>query len=218
MSGAGNGGGEEVKALSSQILTTVMNVPLWEDGDFVTNEHWMLDEHDFRSGSDPYVHWVEDGQMAGADDPTEEGREINDDSLHWFYAYDVGHGVVPYVAPWTFPGWTWISYTLSDPDNNGSWCEKIEETQVACQGGFPKYANAVEVGMEAADEAQPENSGKDETNVQHVNGDWYWWNEARWSTVGNGDESEAGVTCVTGYGGDAGWVNFATPADLCGYE
>jgi hypothetical protein len=216
MSGSGNGGGEEVKALSSQILTTVMNVPFWEEGAFVDDEQWMVDEHNIGK-SNSYVHWIEDGQTAGNNYYTEEGREVNDDSLHWFYAYENGH-YVEYVAPWTFPGWTWISYTLSDPSNNGSWCEKIEETQVACQSGFSKYANAVEVGMEAADQAQPENSGKDQTVVQHVNGDWYYWNEAKWSTVGPGDESEAGAMCVTGYEDIAGYVNFATPADLCGYE
>ena len=36
MTGTGKGGGEEVKGLSSEIATTAMNVPQWENGDFVT--------------------------------------------------------------------------------------------------------------------------------------------------------------------------------------
>jgi hypothetical protein len=73
MTGSGNGGGEEVKGLSSEFYTTAMLVPQWENGDFVTNEQWM---------SGYYGRWVEDGQVAGYNSPSEEGREVNYDSLH----------------------------------------------------------------------------------------------------------------------------------------
>jgi hypothetical protein len=202
MKGSGSGGGEEVKGLSSEINTTAMWVPNWETQSFVSNEQWMANWKQNR--------WVEDGQTAGENKQTEEGREVNGQSLHWFYAYNNASGYAEYVAPWTYPGWTWISYTLSDPGNNGSWCEKIGTVQVACQGGFTKYATDVQVGMEAADELRPENSGKDRTGVQHLDGNWYHWNQAQWETVNNDGTSEAGVVCVGGYEAIAGYINFGT--------
>lgn len=197
MSGTGNGGGEEVKGLSSEIMTTAMSVPQWQSRDFVDDEQWM---------TAPSGRWVEDGQTSG--------NAIDCCSLHWFYAYQ--NGVYnEYVAPWTYEGWTWISYTLSDPENNGSWCEKIGAVQVACQGGFSKYATLVQVGMEAADEQQPENAGKDRTGVQHLDGNWYHWNGAEWVTQDYNGDAEGSYVCAKGFEAIAGYINFGTPANKC---
>jgi hypothetical protein len=206
MSGSGEGGGEEVKGLSSEIITSAMQVPLWYEGDFVDDEQWMTGK---------YGHWVEDGQTAGNNVAEEEGREVNGTSLHWFYAYDNG-SYNEYVAPWTYEGWTPIQYTLWDPENNGSWCEKIEKVQVACQSGFRKYATTVEVGMEAADEEAPENAGwVHSTGVQHLDGNWYTWNKAEWETVNYHRESVSAYVCTVGYQGIAAYVDWATPNNKC---
>jgi hypothetical protein len=214
MSGSGEGGGEEVKGLLSEINTTVMLVPGWEHGYFVTNEQW--------ASFHPSEYWVEDGQIAGYDYHTEEGHEVNDDSLHWFFAWFGIGGFQKYVAPWTYAGWTWVSYGLADPDDNTEWCFKIGEPWIGCTTagmyGFPKYANEVTVGAETADEAQPETSAKDRTTVQHLNGDWYDWNTATWQTESHEHANESAWLCVTAYGDVAGDINFATPNDLCGYE
>src|SRR5580704_17291507 len=112
--GEGVGGsGEEVKGLSSTITTYHMLVPLWENGDFVSDEQWMSDTHG---------RWVEDGQLAGAKYASEEGKNVNGYSLHWFYASDNGSEAPEFVAPWGYEGGEFISYTLDDPYNNGVWC------------------------------------------------------------------------------------------------
>jgi hypothetical protein len=205
MKGSGSGGGEEVKGLSSEINTTAMSVPLWEGKAFVDDEQWMAQYQTNK--------WVEDGQMAGGNYQTEEGREVNGQSLHWFYAFNTGNIYSEYEAPWTYPGWTWISYTLSDPGSNGSWCEKIGTVQVACQGGFSKYGTEVQVGMEAADEVRPENSGKDRTGVQHLDGNWAYWNKAEWwmwNAAGSTKDEQGYGICTTGFENIAGYVNWGT--------
>ncbi len=208
MTGSGNGGGEEVKGISSEFYTTAMLVPEWQQGDFVTNEQWMIGYNG---------RWVEDGQIAGYNSPTEEGREVNYDSLHWFYAYEnTGNGSVPvYVAPWTYNGYEWRSYTLWDPGNNGTWCERIGEPQVACQSGFRKYATVAELGMEAADEQQPENGGKSRTGGQWLDGSWHHWLKANNETVDFNGDSEAGYVCVTPFEAIPGYINFGTPTSHC---
>jgi hypothetical protein len=202
MTGSGNGGGEEVMGLSSEIATTAMNVPQWEYGAYVTNEQWMAHFQTNR--------WIEDGQQAGEPEATEEGREVNGQSLHWFYAFESSYGYSEYVAPWTYPGFTFESYTLSDPGSNGTWCEKIGEVQVACQGGFPKYATEVQVGMEAADEVRPSNSGKDHTGVQWTEGNWHHWAKARLRTFRPVEHTEEGVVCASPYESIPGYINFGT--------
>jgi hypothetical protein len=209
MTGSGNGGGEEVKGLSSEIATTAMSVPLWESGNFVTNEQWM---------SDPRGYWIEDGQIGGYNLWTEQGREVNGNSLHWFYASELG-GFIVYVAPWTYPGWTYESYTLSDPGNNGVWCAKIGATEVgeSCRSGFRKYSNNVEVGMEAGDEQQPENAGLDRTGVQWTEGNWHNWAKAKVETVHDGGSpGESAYICAkangSGIPGDIGW---GSPNNRC---
>src|SRR4051794_4409739 len=47
---------EKIEGLSTNVITTAMNVPYWQNGDFVTNEQWA---------SFPGSRWVEDGQTAG---------------------------------------------------------------------------------------------------------------------------------------------------------
>lgn len=208
MSGSGEGGGEEVKGVSSELETTSMHVPLWENGDFITNEQWMVDTRG---------DWAEDGQIGGYNSATEEGREVNGTSLHWFYAYEEpynGFGI--FVAPWTYEGFTPIQYTLWDPENNGWWCEKIELVQVSCQTSFKKYATDIEVGMEAADEEQPENAGRVyTTGAQHLNGGWYNWNSAEWRTVNYNGENESAYVCATGWKEIAAYIRFGTPNNKC---
>src|ERR1700689_2162402 len=136
MTGSGNGGGEEVMGESSEFYTVSMLVPYWEDHDFVTNEQWM---------SNPAGGWAEDGQLAGYNYYTEEGHEVNDDSLHPFYAFDL-HGVFTvWVDPETVEGYEWRSYTEEDPERNGTWCARFESTIVECKAGFDKYSNEVEL-------------------------------------------------------------------------
>ncbi len=200
------GSSEEVRGLSSEIQTREMQVPAWYDGDFVSNEQWM---------AQPGDKWVEDGQIAGVDSPSEEGLEVNGKSLHWFYAYNNGSWG-EYVAPWTYPGWIWQTYTLEDREANGHWCEKINLVWVSCQAGFHTYATKVAVGMEAADEIQPRNRGMDRTGTESKSGEWHEWPwGAVWVMQNNLNESEFGVTCVQGYEPPSGDVIFGTPASEC---
>jgi hypothetical protein len=186
--------GEEVKGLSSVIYTSAMYVPEWnlhEGQVFVSNEQWAIFPQD-------HGYWVEDGQLAGS--------ENNCCSLHKFYAYDEAKGLHETTLPSTVEGYTWNSFTLEDPSNNGGWCERYGPSEtLACQGGYgyPAYAKAVEVGAEMSDETKPENSGKDQTGVQHLNGGWYHWNEAWWY-------SNSKDVCVGGYEDIAAYINWST--------
>ncbi len=56
--------------------------------------------------------------------------------------------------------------------------------------------------MEATGEVEPVNAGKDQTGVQHTDGNWYHWNEAWWRQETN--------TCVSGYEYIAAYINFGT--------
>jgi hypothetical protein len=204
------GEGEEVKGMSSNFA--VYHMYVWPSynghGQSLQDEQWM---------SDAAGAWVEDGDLAGTHYYTEEGREENPYSIHWFYAYSYNGKTIPeYIAPWTYQGGEWIGYTLDDPSNNGTWCEQIQTTQVACQGGFPVYATRVELGMEAADEVQPENLAKSETGVQHRNGNWYHWNKAQLRTVKWGESGEEGAyVCIQSWASPAGYDTFGSPAAEC---
>jgi hypothetical protein len=208
MSGTGNGGGEEVKGMGAEIATTGMNVPQWENGDFVTNEEWM---------SEPRGWWEEDGQIAGYNLWTEEGREVNCCSLHWFYASDL-NGFLVYVAPWTYPGWTYINYHINDPGNDGRWCSTIGSVEVgeSCRSGFTKYATAIELGMEAADEQQPQNAGLDNsTAAQWRDGSWHNWSRATVETVHYSGANESAYVCAKNWNPAPGFIKWGTPNNVC---
>jgi hypothetical protein len=206
MSGSGNGGGEEVMGLASEIYTTAMLVPEWAKGRFVTNEQWMVG---------PNGGWAEDGQLGGYDGVTEEGHEVNDDSLHWFYAFSIGEPAKysVYVAPWTVGGYEWNSYYEEDEERNGWWCARIgsESHPVACDGYFKPYATRVEMGMEAGDGEQPENAGKSRTSAQWTEGVWHRWEKAKDEVVSRERQSESGYICINKYESVPGAIEWGTP-------
>jgi len=182
--------GEEVKGLSSNIYTTAMNVPDWnaEGENFVSNEEWAKFPLD-------HEYWVEAGQIAG-------GVTESNNIMHWFYAWDNSTGLHRYFSPYRVEGYTWNTYTLTSTGKE-SWCATIGSTQVSCGlSGVGNVSKEVEVGMEATGETEPENSGHDQTSVQHMNGNWYHWNEADWWTESH--------TCVSLYEWIAGNINFGT--------
>jgi hypothetical protein len=182
-------GNEKIEGLSTNVITTAMNVPYWQNGDFVDNEQWA----NFPNG-----RWVEDGQTAG------NGYDAI--SLHWFYAYKNCAAANCYwenLAPWADrQGWVPNSYTVSSI-GGGTWCFKIGSVQTECDGGFDTYTKDVEAGAEFADEAEPANSGKQETGVQWIEGAWHHWAAAAWF-------HEAAGTCVSGWQNIAGYINYGT--------
>ncbi len=202
MNGNGNGSGEEVMGLSSEIFTWAMLVPEYLSHDFVTNEQWMGDI----SGG-----WAEDGQIAGYASATEEGHEVNNDSLHWFYAFDISGEFSIFVSPSTVEGWQWHSYTEEDPGRNGNWCARLGATTVACRSGFAKYSPSVTVGEEAGTEMTPENAGEDRTGAEFTNGSWYHWGPAVNETRSYSGESEKGYMCTRNYEAYPGYIEWGTP-------
>lgn len=209
MSGSGNGGGEELKGISGEIASDAMSVPLWEKGDFVTNEMWM-DAPESEGG------WAEDGQIAGYDYSTEEGHEVNGYSLHPFYAYEPNNGAGAfeiYISPGTFAAGSWESYSEEDIYTNGVWCAGFPAGTAACKGGYPAFATDVQVGMEAADERQPENAGQDHIIRQNTTGTWETWPHATYESEDYNGESEAGYVCAANYGHLApGYTQWGTPS------
>jgi hypothetical protein len=205
MDGNGYGSGEEVMGVAAQVDTTAMVVPLYEDGDFVTNEMWM---------DGPGGGWAETGQIAGYGYYTEEGHDVNDDSLHYFYAFNIGspESFSLYITPWTIEGYENHAYSVEDPNRNGEWCVKFNTATEACDGTFATYAPTIQDGMEAADEDQPENAGKTEAIAEFTNGSWYPWGSAtKHLTEAYGGASESSYTCIADNGSDPGSVQWGTP-------
>jgi uncharacterized membrane protein len=211
MSGSGNGGGEELKGISGEIATDLMSVPLWEDGDVVTDEMW-LDAPESEGG------WAEDGQLAGEDLGTEEGHEVNGTSIHPFYAYEPNNGEGAfqiYVYPGTVEVGSWQSYSEEDTYTNGYWCAGFGFGTAACKAGYPAFATDVQVGMEAGDERQPESTGQDHIISQYTNGTWHVWSSGRTHYLSEdySGESEAGYVCAANYGGlSPGYTQWGTPS------
>jgi hypothetical protein len=205
MDGNGYGSGEEVNGVVASMYTTAMVVPLFEQGDFVNNETWMIG---------PGGGWEETGQAAGHNYYTEEGHNINDDSLHYFYAWEIGpeKRYEQYITPWTVEGYEWHGYSVEDPERNGRWCVKFYTATEACEGTFATYGTTVQVGMEAADEQQPENAGKDESLTEFTNGNWYPWGSAtRHLTEAYGGANESSYICIVQNGSDPGNVQWGAP-------
>lgn len=208
MTGSGNGTGEEVKGISGEIATDIMSVPLWENGDFITNEMWL-------NAPEAEGGWAEDGQIAGYDYHTEEGHEVNGSSLHPFYAYQEnnGPGFSIYIYPGTVAAGSWQPYSEEDPSLNGYWCAGFGFGTAACKGGYPEFATDVQVGMEAADERQPQNAGQDHIIAQYTEGTWHTWPHAEYLSEYYYGESEAGYICAANYGGLApGYTQWGTPS------
>lgn len=197
MSGSGHGGGEEVLGLQAWIDTTAMLVPGWQEGFFVDNEMWM---------SGPGGGWMEDGQTTG--------NGYNATSLQPFWAYSIGSPAEykEWVAPWTVSASAWHSYKIQDPGTNGIWCATLETETAECKGYFTPYATTVEIGMEAATSAAPENQGADQTAVEWTDGTWHSWNRAGETVINNLNESEAGYICVKKTESAPGYVRWGTPA------
>jgi hypothetical protein len=208
MTGSGNGGGEELKGISGEIASYAMSVPLWESHDFITNEMWL-------NAPPAEGGWAEDGQIAGYDYYTEDFNEVNGYSLHPFYAYgeNNGTGFTIYIYPETVAADSWQSYSEEDTNTNGYWCAGFGFGTAACKGGYPAFSTDVQVGMEAADERQPENEGQDHIIAQYTNGTWHAWPQAKYRSVDHAGESEAGYVCAANYGGlSPGYTQWGTPS------
>lgn len=181
---------EQVEGLSSKLYTTSMNVSDWNASgeNFVSNEEWAIFPSD-------HGYWVEAGQIAG-------GVTSSNNIMHWFYAWDNSSGLHTYFSPYRVEGYEWNTYTLTSTGKE-SWCATIGSTQVSCGlSGVPNTSKDVEVGMEAAGETEPENSGHSQPIAEHLNGNWYNWNEAEWWSESH--------TCVSLYEWIAGHINFST--------
>jgi hypothetical protein len=208
MTGSGNGGGEELKGISGEIASDAMSVPFWESGDVVTNEMWL-------NAPESEGGWAEDGQLAGENDSTEEGHEVNGTSLHPFWAYNGNNGgkFTIYVYPGTVAPGSWQSYSEEDIYTNGYWCAGLSFGTAECKGGYPAFATDVQVGMEAGDERQPENAGQDHIIRQNTTGTWETWPHAAYESEDSNGESEAGYVCAANYGGLApGYTQWGTPS------
>jgi hypothetical protein len=201
MSGKGEGKGEEeVEGLESYIDTESMDVGEWAKGAFVTNEQWA---------GFPYGGWVEDGQEAGDG----EGG-ANCCTLRWFTAYVNKSG--KYEAnesPWEESGGKLNRYNLQSAISTGGaenkWCFAIGEGSAGCVEGVATYSTNVTVGMEAASNTEPTNSGKDETLVMHLNKKWYDWNTATLKEDQWDGEPSTHV-CASGWKSIAGDIDFGT--------
>ena len=147
-------GSERVEGTLAYQDTEAMNVPGWASGDFVDNEEWAS----FRSTG----YWIEAGQTAG--------EYMDCCSLHPFYAWENGGGYSQYVAPYAWPGNANNLYQLSGQSHNGTWCAYFGQTQERCVGGFSAWSNQLEVGVEAAANTKPANTGREGTDG--------WWEKA----------------------------------------
>jgi hypothetical protein len=156
-------GAEKVEGTQGDEETTAMNVPGWASGDFVDNEEWTVFQ--------PSGYWVEMGQTAG--------EYMDCCSLHIFYAHENASGYSQSVAQGTVTGWIKNPYFMRST-GNGVWCfyQGPQQERVSCSGGFPTYSNELNIGLEAAANTEPTNSGSDETNATHLNGGVYPWNKA----------------------------------------
>ncbi len=158
-------GAEQILGLTSWITTERMNVPEWFRGAIVDDEEWAAME--------PYGFWVEAGDEAG------KGLYGADCcSLRWFTAYNNGKykaNETPYnVSPWT-PNQYLMKFA-----GGSAWCFEINSSPEGCDYGFVASASIAQVGMEAAEESEPENWGHDSTAAEWTNQTWHNWNFARY--------------------------------------
>jgi hypothetical protein len=160
-------GNERVYGTESEQKTTEMNVPGWENGDFVDDEEWAA----FPSTG----LWVEAGQEAG--------NYRNCCNLFWFFAWETSSGYSQFTGPpytWEVTYNTWNNYGMQWV-GNGEWCIFVGPTweqKIACHGGFSADSTLLEDGMEAATEKKPTNKGVAVANATWE-GSTHTWNKAR---------------------------------------
>jgi hypothetical protein len=132
---------EYVEGAGALEYTNSMNVPYWEDGDFVTNEQWVLFTHG---------RWVEMGS---------EGGYGGCCGLEAFKAEkSAERGEYREAALGAASFRQWIAYSM-DSEASGNWCFYIgnnKELGEACSAVMERYSKELEVGEEAADEITPE--------------------------------------------------------------
>jgi hypothetical protein len=161
-----------------------MNVPYWEDGDFVTNEQWVLFTHG---------RWVEMGS---------EGGYGGCCGLEAFKAEkSAERGEYREAALGAASFRQWIAYSM-DSEASGNWCFYIgnnKELGEACSAVMERYSKELEVGEEAADEITPENSGAVETAAIFGNGDGYNWNFAENQLANETGSVSSNGLCVAPY-------------------
>jgi hypothetical protein len=157
-------GAEQVEGTLAYQYTEAMNVYGWAGGDFVTNEEWV--------GFEPAGWWVEVGQEAG--------EYMDCCSLHPFYAWANAGGYTQYVAPYAWPGNNNNLFQISGQNHNGTWCIYFGQTQEHCVTGFYKWSNLLEVGVEAAANTKPLNTGREGTNGWWENATHNWLKEERY--------------------------------------
>ena len=128
-------------------------------------------------------------------------------NLMWFYAFSFGPENLHVYPEWEVTFNTWPHYGMESLlDGKGGWCitigEKWQEIW-ACYDGMETYSQDLEVGMGAADEQEPSNSGKDLVNARHLNGNYYNWNFAE-------KYKSTSSLCYSHYGTAPGDINYWT--------
>ena len=158
-------GAERVRGSESVIDTTTM----WVDPrdvasrGFIDNEKWDSFQH-YVNGNGPY--WLETGQ--------EGGNGVNCCQLRWFTAMNRGTGYSANESPWEQPPNSFNRYQTVSQLNN-TWCFYINGNVAGCYGGFPVYADNLEVGVEAAVNYQPQNAMQEESNGTATQGNVITW-------------------------------------------
>ena len=124
-------GHEAVAGSSIQINSFSANVPGWASGDFVANESWAT----FAEGK----RWVASGQYAGG--------YWNEDSLHYFWAFQNEEGYnEEEFAGGPEPN-TWNTYTMQYANKPDTWNIFINGTNVASATGLGTTSNNLQTGL-----------------------------------------------------------------------
>jgi hypothetical protein len=181
------GSGEEVLGSETIQDTSVMDVPNWEKGDFVTNEEWSI----FKNGGSS-TYWTETGQIGG--------YGYNCCNIYAFKAWNNSNG-------FSFEeiGEVWkaeTNYYLMHANGGGDWCWYVGpggEYNVGCKDGFEAYSHWLEDGTEIGDEAQPENRAYAETDYVALNGEARQWNFASDGLYNEQGEQSYNGMCVAKY-------------------
>jgi hypothetical protein len=187
-------GAEEVVGAFSEDTTAYMEVPGWQEEDFVDNEEWA---------SNPAVPntWTEMGQQGG--------RDWNCCGVHWFWAFRNGiNGFISYHAPpyvWEVslrePHW----YTM-DTGGGGRWCwyyGKSEEALAGCETDFAWQATILETGAEVATESKPSFDASVNNSAEWTNYTWHTWNFSNMNITTPG-------LCWSGLNGAPGNIIYGT--------
>ncbi len=164
--------------------TSVMNVPDWEKGDFVSNEEWS---GFYNGGAAQY--WTEIGQIGGYGE--------NCCSIYAFKAYQNVNGFAIRIIgeqPKSAE-----NHYLMHAGGEGVWCWYVGPYGEGCVGGFEAYSKDLEDGTEMADEAQPLNAAWVETNWIGKEGYAYQWNFAEDGLFNEQGKQSYNGECVAKY-------------------